>query len=150
MKQTVVLAAASGGGHWIELLRLSPALEGHSVHYLTVNDSYRDQVPGAGFHCVRDATQWSRLGLIVSALQVLWFVIRLRPHVVISTGAAPGYFAIRFGKLFGARTIWVDSLANVDELSRAGQMAGKHSDLWLTQWPGLSKPKGPEYAGTVL
>jgi hypothetical protein len=26
-----------------------------------------------------------------------------RPHVVVSTGAAPGYFAIRFGKWLGSR-----------------------------------------------
>lgn len=150
MKKQKILAAASGGGHWIELLRLAPAFEGTYLHYLTVNESYRKQAGDAGFYCVRDATQWSRLDLVISALQVMWVVVRLRPDVVISTGAAPGYFALRFGKLLGARTIWVDSLANVDELSRAGQMAGRHADLWLTQWPELCTPNGPEYAGSVL
>lgn len=150
MSALKVLAAASGGGHWIELLRLSPAFEDSNLFYLTVNASYRKQVAGAGFHLVRDATQWSRRDLLISALQVLWVVVRLRPDVVISTGAAPGYFALRFGKLFGAKTIWIDSLANVDELSKAGQMARKHADLWLTQWPELSTPDGPEYSGAVL
>lgn len=145
-----VLAAASGGGHWIELLRLAPALEHTDLNYVTVNESYRTQVPHAGFFCVRDATQWSRLDLVISAMQILLVVIRLRPDIVISTGAAPGYFALRFGKLFGAKTIWLDSLANIDELSRAGQMAGKYADLWLTQWPDLSAPGGPEYSGNVL
>ncbi len=74
----------------------------------------------------------------------------LRPDIVVSTGAAPGYFALRFGKILGARTIWVDSLANVDTLSRAGQMAGKFADLWLTQWPDLASTEGPEYAGQVI
>jgi hypothetical protein len=68
----------------------------------------------------------------------------------VSTGAAPGYFALRFGKLLGSRTIWIDSLANVERLSKAGLLAGKYADLWLTQWPELAQPGGPEYAGQVI
>jgi hypothetical protein len=69
---------------------------------------------------------------------------------VISTGAAPGYFAVRIGKLFGARTIWVDSVANAEELSLSGKEAGRHVDLWLTQWPHLARPEGPHFKGNVL
>ena len=50
----------------------------------------------------------------------------------------------------GIKTIWVDSLANVEELSRAGQLAGRYADLWLTQWPKLATDQGPEFAGQVL
>ena len=46
--------------------------------------------------------------------------MRLRPDVVITTGAAPGYFAVRIGKLLGARVVWVDSIANAEELSLSG------------------------------
>ena len=35
--------------------------------------------------------------------------------MVISTGAAPGYFAMRFAKWLGRRTIWIDSIANVEQ-----------------------------------
>jgi hypothetical protein len=70
--------------------------------------------------------------------------------MVISTGALPGYFSLRLAKLFGVKTIWIDSIANVEELSLSGQMIGKHADLWLTQWPHLAKPGGPLYRGTVL
>jgi hypothetical protein len=69
---------------------------------------------------------------------------------VITTGAAPGYFAIRIGNLFGARTIWVDSIANGEELSLSGQKAGPHAALWLTQWAHLAKAEGPHYRGSVL
>jgi hypothetical protein len=76
--------------------------------------------------------------------------MRERPDVVITTGAAPGYFAIRFGNWLRARTIWVDSVANVDELSLSGRKAGPHADLWLTQWAHLAKPGGPRFTGSVL
>ena len=48
------------------------------------------------------------------------------------TGAAPGYFAIRIGKLLGARTLWIDSIANAEELSMGGQLVAEKADLVLT------------------
>jgi UDP-N-acetylglucosamine:LPS N-acetylglucosamine transferase len=148
--KTRVLAVSSGGGHWIELLRLMPAFADCAVTYATVQKDYRNDVAGAPFITLNDATAWNRFLVLILALRVLLAVLRVRPHVVVSTGAAPGYFALRFGKLLGARTIWVDSLANVDMLSKGGRMAGPYADLWLTQWPGLVQPGGPEYSGKVL
>ena len=46
--------------------------------------------------------------------------------------------------------LWIDSLANGEELSMSGRRAAKHADLWLTQWPELAEDGGPEYAGSVL
>ena len=145
-----VLAVASGGGHWVELLRITPAFENASLHYVTVRSDYREDVDSGSFYAVRDATRWNPIGAAILAVQILLLVYKVRPDIVISTGAAPGYFAVRFGKWFQARTIWVDSLANVEELSKSGRLAGKYSDLWLTQWPEIARDGGPEYAGQVL
>jgi UDP-N-acetylglucosamine:LPS N-acetylglucosamine transferase len=143
------LAVASGGGHWMQLLRLLPAFESYDVVFVTVLESYRRQVSNR-FYVVPDANRWKRFGLITLAAKMAWIVHHEKPDVVVSTGAAPGYFAVRFGHLLGARTIWVDSIANVDRLSLSGELAGKHVDLWLTQWPHLAKSGGPHYAGAVL
>ncbi|MEQ8484119.1 MAG: hypothetical protein RIB46_07125 [Pseudomonadales bacterium] len=145
-----VLAISSGGGHWIELLRLLPALEQHQVSFACVRDDYQADIGSAPFFRVQDATQWNPFGLLLLAAQVLLLIARLRPDVVISTGAAPGYFALRIAKLFGGKTIWVDSLANVEQLSRSGIMVKRYADLYLTQWPNLAIDGGPEYAGKVL
>jgi UDP-N-acetylglucosamine:LPS N-acetylglucosamine transferase len=145
-----VLAVASGGGHWVQLLRLRPAFEGYEVTYVTVDRAYAADVPGARFRAIVDATRWNKLRLLRMALQITWILLRERPDVVISTGAAPGYFALRLGKWLGARTIWLDSIANVERLSLSGQRIGPHVDLWLTQWPHLARPDGPQFAGSVL
>lgn len=145
-----VLAISSGGGHWVELLRLRPAFEGHFVVYVTVSEAYRGQVGDAPLHVVRDVTRWDRAGLARTSLQILKILLAERPDVVVSTGALPGFFGVLFARRLGAKTIWVDSLANVEELSMSGQKIGRHADLWLTQWPELARPGGPTYAGTVL
>ncbi|MEO8615306.1 MAG: UDP-N-acetylglucosamine--LPS N-acetylglucosamine transferase [Luteolibacter sp.] len=145
-----LLALSSGGGHWVQLLRLRPAFEGCDVTFATVSESYRVDVGDAHFHVVPDGNIWSKMDLLRSAIGVWWLLVRLRPDVVVTTGAAPGYFAVRFGKWLGARSIWVDSVANADELSRSGRNAGPFADLWLTQWPELACESGPKYLGNVL
>lgn len=147
---TRVLAVSSGGGHWVQLLRVRPAFDGCRVTWVTVNRAYAADVPGQTFHVVHDATRWNRLGLLRLALRIAWIVLRERPHVVVTTGAAPGYFALRLAKFFGARTIWIDSIANVEQLSLSGRRVGPYADLWLTQWPHLAAPGGPRFAGAVM
>jgi UDP-N-acetylglucosamine:LPS N-acetylglucosamine transferase len=145
-----ILAVASEGGHWVQLKRLAPAFQGHEVTYVTTNPSYGTEVDEAGFHTVQDASRWNKLMLVKQALQMFWIMIRCRPHLIISTGAAPGYFAIRLGKLLGAKCIWIDSIANAEKLSLSGRKVGAHADLSLTQWPHLARTGGPNYHGTVL
>jgi UDP-N-acetylglucosamine:LPS N-acetylglucosamine transferase len=145
-----ILAIASGGGHWVQLLRLRPAFAGEDVTYVTTSAEARVEIGSAPLHVVHDATRWNRLGLIRLALRMGWIVLRRRPDVVVTTGAAPGYFAVLFGRLLGARTAWIDSMANVQRLSLSGRKAGRWSDLWLTQWPSLVEPDGPRFQGAVL
>lgn len=150
-RKTRIIAISSGGGHWVQMLRLRPAFEGCDLTYVTVDEGYRFDVdPDSKFLVIPDATRWNKLALVRSAAQIFLLMLRERPDVVISTGAAPGYFGIRMAKHFRARTIWVDSIANVETLSLSGVKAGKYADLWLTQWPQLARPGGPHYVGNVI
>lgn len=145
-----LLVVASGGGHWAQMLLVRDAFEGIETAFATVAPFYEADVEGHRFYLVRDANRWDRLGLIRSAIDVWRVVRRERPTMVMTTGAAPGFFAVVFGKLSGARTVWLDSIANGEELSMSGRLAGRWSDLWLTQWPDLAQPDGPEYHGAVV
>jgi UDP-N-acetylglucosamine:LPS N-acetylglucosamine transferase len=145
-----ILAIASGGGHWVQLLRLQPAFAQHDVAYATVHASYQSQVGGRRFYRVTDATRWSRWDLVKMVAQVCWVVLRERPHVVVTTGAALGVVALRLGKLIGAKTVWVDSIANVQKMSMSGRRVRSVADLWLTQWEHLAGDNGPFYHGGVL
>jgi UDP-N-acetylglucosamine:LPS N-acetylglucosamine transferase len=147
--QQRVLAVASSGGHWVQLRRLAPAFDDHDVAYLTTDAGHRSEVSGARFYVVNDANRWNKLAVARCALRILWVLVRERPTVVVSTGAAPGYLAIRFARLLGARTAWIDSVANVEELSMSGRMASVRTDLCLTQWPHLAGGQ-VRYLGAVL
>jgi UDP-N-acetylglucosamine:LPS N-acetylglucosamine transferase len=132
------------------LLRMMSAFDGQEVIYASTIPSLRSEVPGNTFYSVPDANRRRPIALMYLILKMMWIMLRQRPDVVISTGAAPGYIGLVFGKLFRAQTIWVDSIANVDKLSMSGRLAGKLADLWLTQWPHLAKNHGPHFVGAVI
>jgi len=133
----------------VQLLRLRPAFQDHQVEYVCTNESNQIDV-AAKMHVVTDANIWQKVKLIIMFMEVAWIVLKFRPDIVITTGAAPGYAAIIFGRLFGAKTVWLDSIANHDELSSSGRHAGRWATVWLTQWEHLSVENGPAYWGKVL
>lgn len=151
LHRATILAVASGGGHWTQLLRLRPAFEGYDVCYVTTMRDSDAMVSGEKLRVVRDASRKDAFGVVVLVFQLLWLIIRQNPEIIISTGAAPGLVALHIGKLLGARTIWIDSIANVEKLSMSGMLAKRCADLWLTQWPHLvPKYSGLSYMGDIL
>jgi UDP-N-acetylglucosamine:LPS N-acetylglucosamine transferase len=145
-----IFAIASGGGHWVQLLRLRPAFEGHALHLATTVKGLDYNLKGTPVHIIRDGSRWDRRGTVIMVLQLFWLLLKLRPDVIITTGAAPGVAAIAIGKLIGARCVWLDSIANASELSLSGRLVAHMADLRLTQWPDLAKDGGPYYRGAVL
>jgi UDP-N-acetylglucosamine:LPS N-acetylglucosamine transferase len=146
-----VLVVASGGGHWTQMCRLQPAFEGLDVAFVGVRSAYAEQVPGHRFYTVRDVTRWDRVGFIVLFWQLIAILLRERPRVVITTGSAPGMVALGLAKLvLRSRTMWIDSIANYEQISTSGKLARRFSDAWLTQWPQLCSRGGPECWGSVL
>ena len=156
---TRVLVISSTGGHWVQLLRLMPAWDGCEVHYACTSPDHEARLRAmaaargqavASYTAVTDANRWTKAKLVRQMLEVAALVLKIRPQVILTTGASAGYFAIRAGKLLGARTCWIDSIANGEELSLSGERAGPHADLFLTQWPELARPGGPHCRGSVL
>ena len=163
-KPVTVLALSSGGGHWLQLSRLAAAWDGARV--VTACTVQGPPMPGrvVRHYRLRDATRWNRWGLLVLGFQVGRLTLLERPDVVVTTGAAPGLWALLWGRVVGARTVWIDSLANVQQLSAAGRLARWVATDWWTQWshlaadpdvgldeagPKRTAGRRPEYRGAV-
>lgn len=149
-KRPKILAVSSGGGHWIQLLRLRPAFAGARVTYATVNRDAEDDVSGSRFYVFKDANRDRKFALVMQIVKLAWIVFRVRPDVVITTGASCGYVAVRLARLIGSRTLFMDSIANADKMSLSAQLAQRHVNMLLTQWPHLADPEGPRYHGSVI
>ncbi len=145
-----ILAIASGGGHWQQLMLLRPAFEGQEVHFMTTLPGLPEQFGAHPHAIVHDCNRDQKLAIARCSAQLAAAIFRLRPHVVISTGALPGVIALALGRAMGARTIWVDSVANAEEMSMSGKLARRVAHLWMSQWEHVAREAGAEYAGAVL
>lgn len=144
-----VLAIASGGGHFVQLLRLRPAWDGHHVTYATVHAASAADVAPAPLLTFRDVSRADLWRLPFALWDVAGILLRVRPQVIITTGALPGLVALVLARPFGVRTLWIDSIANSEELSGSGHQAGKVATKVVTQWPALAEAP-VEHWGSVL
>lgn len=146
-----VLAVCSGGGHWTQLQRLTGAFAELNVAYVSVRPHYASEVGKHRFYLVQDATRWDRFKLPLLAFQLMRILLKERPDVVVTTGAAPGLIALVLAKvLLRSKTVWIDSIANCECMSLSGLQARWCADIWLTQWPHLEQKSGPHYWGAVI
>ncbi|HPE59428.1 MAG: oligosaccharide biosynthesis protein Alg14 [Thiothrix sp.] len=145
-----LFAISSPGGHWIQLTRLCAGLEQHYDIVYAMPDRLFKSPKSQKIYSVTDVSADDKWRLIPCAFQVLWILLKERPQAILSTGAAPGVVAIMLGRLLGIRTIWVDSIANVQKISRSGELVKNRADIFLTQWEHLSDGQQVQYQGSVL
>jgi UDP-N-acetylglucosamine:LPS N-acetylglucosamine transferase len=150
MKRKKILAIASSGGHWVQLLRLRPAFDGCEVVFASTNKSYVSDVSGHDFHAIKNADRKSAGNFFFTFLDLYRTIRKIKPDIIITTGSAPGLTALVVGKLFSTKNVWIDSIANVEKLSTSGKIAKYFADLYLTQWEDLAQPNGPYFKGNTL
>jgi len=133
----------------VELLRLQPAFEGHELMYMSTHESFASSFKGYPYYTVPDFSQWNTYKMPSVALKMYRIFSQIKPDVIFTTGAAPGVLALLVGKLFGAKTIWVESLCHAEKVSISGKMCAAFADRVYTQWPHLATSK-IVYAGNTI
>ena len=149
-RQPRLIAAASGGGHWIELLRLKRAFEGWDVVYVSMFENYVSAIPGARYYTVPDASRFDKLAFFKVALKAFRIMLKERPDAIVTTGSAPMLWFLIFGRLIGAKTLWIDSIAQAEKMSSSGRIAKKLATVAVAQWPEVARDEDIEYWGAVL
>jgi UDP-N-acetylglucosamine:LPS N-acetylglucosamine transferase len=145
-----LLALASGGGHWIQLLRMRKAFVGFDVAYVSMFSNYAEAVPGSRFYTIPDASRFDKLSFPKIFVNALRIMIKERPAAVVTTGSAPMLSFILLGRLIGARTLWIDSIANAERLSTSGRLARKIAHQVISQWPEVAESESVPYWGSVI
>lgn len=147
-----ILAVASLGGHWKQLLRIaSPLGADHDIVYVTTHPRAASMLPShATMYVVSDFSRWD-VWRLPAVLWRMWRIVgRERPGAILTTGAAPGLMAVIAGRLRGVRTIWVDSIANAAQLSASGRAASYLAHMTFTQWPHLAVEGRVYYHGNTF
>lgn len=145
-----LLALASGGGHWVQLQRLRPAFDDFETTYVSMFDGYSQAVSPARYYTVPDASRFHLRALFpvfTCALRILW---KERPQAIVTTGSAPMLLFVLLGRVTGARTLWIDSIANSERMSTSGRLAKRFAHKTISQWETVAKLENVEHWGAVI
>lgn len=149
-KRQKLLAVASGGGHWIELLRLRPAFSNFDTVYVSMFENYVHQLNGESYYTIPDCTRFNPhllFPIFWKALKIIWLE---KPAAIITTGSAPALPFVLIGKLIGCKTLWIDSIANAESLTMSGNIAKKFGLKVISQWPDVAEHECVEYWGAII
>lgn len=146
-----VLLVASAGGHWTELYRLRSAFVGADCQFVSTAKGLVAPLGDRDVFEVADTARDTIRTLAPTTASLVRIFRRFDPDLVVSTGAAPGALALFLAKLFGARTIWIDSIANSEGLSLSGRLVRPVADVRITQWQHLVEGNPSlRYLGQIL
>ena len=147
-----ICLAASAGGHLTQLLKMVDSWHDFQAVYVSTSNVAASKLTQFGkTYIIGECNRQHIFECLKVFLRCISVAMKERPDFVLSTGAAPGFFICITAKFFGAKVIWVDSIANVKKLSMSGRLIRPFTDLFLTQWPELQdSDKGIEYSGGVI
>ncbi len=134
------------------MLKLSESWQEYETFYVTTSGVVREKLQKYGkAYTVGECNREHPFRVFLVLIRCINTILRERPDVVISTGAAVGCIVCFLSKLLGAKVVWVDSIANVELVSLSGRMVRHIADLFLVQWPELAEQYGNvEYVGAVI
>jgi beta-1,4-N-acetylglucosaminyltransferase len=147
-----VLLVCSSGGHLTQLYNLRPWWEPLERTWVTF------EKPDATSLLAGERTIWAyhpttrnAWNLLRNTTLALRTIRRVRPDLIVSTGAGVAFPFFLLGKLYGAKTIYLEVFDRVDSATMTGRLCYPISDRFLLQWEEQKAmyPKG-EVVGPLL
>jgi len=150
-----VLFIASLGGHLTQLLQLKPLFSEYDYHIVTeksiITEELRKQYQisflmyGARNYPFRYMFKFS-----YNVVMSLYYFLRERPDVVITTGAHTAVPMCYIAKLFRKKVVFIESFAKTTTPTISGRLVYPIADLFIVQWESMKKhyPKAI-YGGSI-
>lgn len=130
-----VLLVCSSGGHLAQLLALRPWWAEHDRTWVCFDTP---DALGAlrGERLVRchHPTTRNAANLVRNLVLALGTLRAERPDVIVSDGAGVAVPFFWLGRLFGARTVYLEVYDRIDSSTMTGRLVGPVTDLFLVQW----------------
>ena len=147
-----VLLVSSAGGHLLQLMLLSDAWRGMPHAWVTLNrEDARSLLTGETVFYGHWPTTRNVPNLLRNLSLAYRLLRRLRPTVIVTTGAGIAVPFAWAGRLMGARIVYVESLARVRAPSLSCRLVRPVADRVYVQWPELARTLSrTRYSGDVL
>ena len=152
-----VLFISSTGGHLNELLQLKKTMKKYDSYLITEKTKSTLGLKkefGNKIKFLKYGTK-SHLSYIYiypyDCIKSLIYFIKIRPKVVVTTGAHTCVFMCYLAKLFRSKVIYIETFANIHSKSMSGKLVYPIADMFIVQWESMLKlyPKAV-YGGWIF
>ena len=128
-----IIAISSAGGHLFELMKSIPNNIEDRVVYITFKNNLTKETLLNKKHFFVIDPHISKIKYLINSLQSLFYFIKIRPKMIISTGAGIAIPMILFGNLFNSKIIFIETGARTNSNSKTAEFIYKYCDLFIVQ-----------------
>ena len=152
-----VLFISSTGGHFSELMQLSPLFEKYDYHIITEKDKTNSNLKvkyGKKMSYLPYGTRSKLFSYIFKyfylCLKTIYLYIKIRPKYIITTGTYTAGPMCYLGKIFRSKIIYIETYANKNTKTATGKLVYPIADLFIVQWKEMLElyPKAV-YGGSI-
>ncbi len=135
-----IALVGSSGGHLTHLHMLKAFWEKHERFWVTFDkEDARSLLDGESFYPCYYPTNRNIPNLIRNTKLALRLLKKERPDVIISSGAAVAVPFFYIGKLYGAKTIYIEVYDRIDAPTLSGKLVYPVTDRFIVQWEEMKK-----------
>ena len=146
MKNKKVLFISSTGGHLSELLQLSPMFDKYDYFIITektksnlnLKEIFPKKVGYLVYGTKRKILTYP-FKLLYNCFKSLYYFIKFRPKVVVTTGTHTAGPMCCIAKLFRRKVVYIETLANSKTKTATGRLLYHIADLFIVQWEEMLK-----------
>lgn len=141
-----VLFISSTGGHLDELMQLKSMFNKYDYHIITEKTKstikLKTEFPNKVSYLVY-GTKSHILSYMFkfpfNCLRSVFLYFKIRPKIIITTGAHTAVPMCYIGKLFRSKIIYIETFANIHSQTLSGKMIYSIANLFIVQWKSMLK-----------
>lgn len=139
-KNIKVCLVGSSGGHLTHLYMLKPFWQNKERFWVTFDkEDARSLLKGEKMYFAYYPSNRSVKALIINTWRAIKILSKERPDLIISSGAAPAIPFFWIGKVFGAKTIYIEVFDRIDTSTIAGKLCYPVTDKFIVEWEEMKK-----------
>lgn len=145
-----VCLVGSSGGHLTHLYLLKPFWEKEERFWVTFEkDDAKSVLKNEKIYPCYFPTNRNIKNLLKNTFLAFKILRKEKPDVIISSGAAVAVPFFYIGKLFGAKTVYIEVFDRIDSPTITGKLVYPVTDKFVVQWEEMKKvyPKAINLGG---
>lgn len=151
-KEIKICLVGSSGGHLSHLYMLKDFWKDKERFWVTFDkEDARGLLKEEKMYSCYFPTNRNLKNLIKNIIVAIKVLVKEKPDIIISSGAAVAVPFFYIGKLFGAKNIYIEVFDRIDKPTLTGKLVYPVTDKFIVQWEEMKKVyKKAENLGSIF